>query len=90
MSRQYTLYTQQPKPKKIGIGVLSIAERGEAHFFSGKGEQGSEMLADMARARLDFAGSSGIKVSGFEQTGVERDGRPKYRFQEWWLVYLEK
>lgn len=87
MGKRFLLYVQQPKPKKIGVGVLSIDRNGDAHFFSGEGEQGCTMLADMTRAKIDFAAANGIMVSGFEPFGFERNGKTKYRLQEWWLAY---
>ncbi len=48
------------------------------------------MLADMTRARIDFAAANGIMVSGFEPCGFESNGKTKYRFQEWWLAYEEQ
>lgn len=85
MGRRFILYTQQPRPKAKGIGVLSIDRNGEAHFFSGNGEKESSILAAMTRARIDFAAASGLMVSGFEPCGHEPNGKTKYRYQEWWI-----
>ena len=90
MGKQYALYTQNPKPEKKGVGFLSIDRNGDANFFSGTGAQGCSMIARMVRAKIDFAAADGIMVSGFEPCGVERDGKKKFRYQEWWLAYEEK
>lgn len=87
MNKQFTLYTQLPKAKRIGGGVLSVGKDGDAMFFSGDGERDSKNLAEMIRVKLDFAGSNGLRLSGFERNGVDSGGREKYRFQEWWLAY---
>lgn len=87
---KYILHTQQPKPKEKGSGVLSIDRNGEANFFSRNGEQGCALLAVMTRAKIDFAAASGIMISGFEPGGFDRNGKTKYRYQEWWLTYEEK
>ena len=50
--KQYKLHTQIPKPKLIGVGVLSVDQTGTAHFFEGIGDKGSQLLADMQRVRL--------------------------------------
>jgi hypothetical protein len=31
--------------------------------------------------------ADGIMVSGFEEVGTDKTGRPKYRYQTWWIVY---
>lgn len=90
MGKQYALYTQNPKPEKKGVGFLSIDRNGDANFFSGTGAQGCYMIARMVRSRIDFAAADGIMVSGFEPCGVERNGKNKFRYQEWWLAYEEK
>lgn len=42
---KYILYTQYPKPKKIGIGVLCVGEDGDARFWSGNAENNDTILA---------------------------------------------
>lgn len=86
MNRQYKLYTQFPKPKLRGCGVLDVDENGVAHFLSGNGEYDSVVLAKMERVRIDMAGSDGIMLSGMQPT------KSNYIFQKWWLshLYLEE
>lgn len=87
MGRKFVLYAQNPKPKKIGVGVLSIDRGGEAQFFTGSGDRGDAILACMDRARIEHAAQAGIRLSGFEPHGFDRAGNQKYRYQEWWLAY---
>ena len=87
LSRQFVLIIQQPKPREVGPGVLSVDKAGEAMFFSGHGESGAAVLASLRRARLDTASANGIMLSGFESTGIDRSGREKLAYQEWWLRY---
>lgn len=89
MSGQFILFTQHPEPREVGLGVLSVGRDGEAQFFAGRGERGDSMLAEMVRSRMELAAAKGIMLSGFEPAGLERDGRPKFRHQEWWLAYPE-
>jgi len=86
---KFVLYIQNPKPKMIGDGVLSGSDKNDYHFFSGNGDKDDKFLAVLTRVQLDFAGSNGIMLSGFEQYGFERSGRAKYRHQQWWLVYKQ-
>ena len=90
MGKSFLLHVQLPSPEEKGAGVLSIDRNGEAHFFSGEGEQGCKILAEMTRAKIDFAAANGIMLSGFEPCGFERNGKTKYRYQEWWLAYDEQ
>lgn len=88
MGKQFKLITQQPKPKEVGVGVLSVDQKTqEAHFFSGFGDDASELLCAMERVRIDFAAAHGIMLSGMEPVGFDKFGKKKYRFQEWWLIY---
>ena len=81
---QFNLIIQRPKPKKPVNGVLNITRDGEATFFEGDGEHGSNIVAELLRVRIEFANSHGIMLSG-----VELMSRG-YRYQEWWLVYKEE
>jgi hypothetical protein len=74
--------------------VLSVSRDGEAQVFSGDGERGSRILAELVRARLDVAASEGLMISGMERDEITRDDirqgyRARYRYQQWWLTYVE-
>lgn len=89
MGRQFKLITQQPKPKVVGIGILSVDQKTqEAHFFHENGDHLSDFCCAMERTRLDFAAGHGIMLSGMEHVGFDRHGKKKFRFQEWWLIYI--
>jgi hypothetical protein len=90
MDRQFELITQKPKPRSLGLGVLSVDKSGDAQFFSGEGERDSKVLAGMKRCRLESASAHGIMLTGMEPTGVDRHGRETFAYQEWWLRYAAK
>ena len=87
VSEHFKLIIQKPKPKELGTGVLSIDKSGEAMFFEGNGESSAAVLASMQRVRVEFAGANGIMFSGMQPEGFERNGKQKFSYQEWWLVY---
>lgn len=89
LGRKFVLYMQNPKPKQIGVGVLSIDRGGEAQFFAGNGDAGNAIVACMDRVRIEFAAATGIRLSGFEPHGFDRAGNQKYQYQEWWLAYTK-
>lgn len=89
MSRQFRLMVQRPKLKDCGLGFLSVGKDGEAQFFDSDASDG-KVIAEMHRARIEFAAANGIMLSGMEPTGVDRAGMRKYVFQEWWLVYTHE
>lgn len=84
----FSLTTQQPKPKILGEGSLSISEKGEAQFFAGDAESNAPILATMFRVRIEWAGAVGVFISGMEPTGFDRAGKQKFRHQEWLLRHL--
>lgn len=84
----FVLVTQHPKAKELGIGSLSIAKNGDADFYEGNADSNSRILASMVRTRIEWAAAAGILISGMEQDGVDRAGRPKFKFQEWLLRHL--
>lgn len=86
-SDHFKLITQKPRPKELGTGVLSIDKSGEAMFFEGNGESAAQLLASMQRVRIEFAGATGIMLSGMQPEGFERNGTQKFAYQEWWLIY---
>lgn len=69
------------------MGSLSVGKDGEAHFFSGEGEQNSTVLAEMTRAKLEHVSAKGMKLSGMQPDGNTRAGQRKFLYQEWWLRY---
>lgn len=87
MTPQFRLYIQLPKPKDLGVGVISIDKTGTAHFFKDWGEAGSILLAEMVRTKIEFAGAMGIMLSGHQPDGFTKNGQEKFVYQEWWLTY---
>jgi hypothetical protein len=80
----YEIYSQEPRPEKICTGRFSMSSDGLAHALD---ERGQTVVAELSRARLEFAGADGLMVSGFEEAGRDKTGKPKFRYQEWWLRY---
>lgn len=85
----FILVTQLPKPKNLGEGSLSIGKDGEAQFFEGNCEANARILASMVRVKLDAAAAAGLFLSGMEPDGVDKSGRPKFKYQEWLLRHLQ-
>ena len=73
----YTIYSQHPEPKEIAVGSLSVGADGRAYIFSD-----DICVAELHRARMDFAAELGIMISGMEPVG-----RDRYRYQQWWCIY---
>lgn len=86
---RFALIIQKPVSKVMGPGCLSVSQNGEASFFEGDAGEGSRCLAELVRARIDWAAADGILVSGMEPDGCDRSGRPKYKYQEWLLRYID-
>lgn len=92
MGPKFGLVKQWPRPKpsvKPIPGVLAMSRQGDASFFRGDGSSSSDIVCDLMRAKIEFAGSHGIMLSGMEPAGCNKNGTLKYRYQEWWLVYLD-
>jgi hypothetical protein len=84
MSNVFTLYTQLPKLKKIGLGTLDV-DGGGAFFWSS--EDCTKILGALNRIRLEIVSRDGIRLSGFQANGFDNTGREKFVYQEWWLEY---
>lgn len=82
---KYHLYTLEPKTKEIGEGVLAVGN-GEAFLFDDQPGR-SVCLATLTRCQIRSAGPFSIILDGFEECGVDRAGRKKFRFQAWNLLY---
>jgi hypothetical protein len=82
---KFKLFVQLPKPKEIGVGVIDIGQNGTAHFFIK-----DRLVAEMVRVRLEWMAVKGLYLNGMELAGYDRNGTPKYRYQEWFLAFLEE
>ena len=83
--KQFTLYTQLPKVKKIGVGVLSIYNKDVAQFLN-SGEENAEILAILKDPVINFAGPDGFVLRGYESV-FSKSGAEKFMRQEWFLNY---
>jgi hypothetical protein len=81
---KWNLTISKPHEKTIGYGILSVVIGGYACFSS---EDTWTVLASMERVRLEWAAAEVVKISGFEAHGYEKNGNPKFIFQEWFLRY---
>ena len=81
----FTLFKMFPAQKKVGEGSFSVNAKGFARFYTP-----DKILETMDRVTLDYAGPHEICLSGMEPDGVDRNGRLKYKYQQWVLKYLEK
>jgi hypothetical protein len=81
----YEIYAQEPEPKKICLGRFSLSRDGLALAMD---KDGKMAVATIERARVDFIGADGILISGFEEIDRDETGKPKFRYQEWWLRYV--
>ena len=88
MSRQFKITVEYPNQKPLGVGVLSIDEKGEALFFEGHADGNSRTLAHMLSSRLVFAGAHVICIEGHEPCGFDNAGRQKTKYQKWYLRYV--
>jgi len=88
--RHFILNTLIPKPKMVGTGCLSVSNDGHAQLFSGDGGRYSRVLAEMKRARLEYVSANGMKLSGMEPAGIDRNGEQRYAYQEWWIIYNDR
>lgn len=84
---KFKLTTQfpKPKPKVIGVGEIDISRDGEASFYVK-----NSIVANMVRARVEWMAVAGLYLNGMELVGYEKDGTPKYRYQEWFVAYIEE
>jgi len=85
MKDQFNLITQIPKPKVRGIGRLNVDRKGLAVFCADK----NTVVVGMHRTRLESAAVDGLLLSGMELDGYDQHGVAKYKYQEWFLVYVD-
>jgi hypothetical protein len=89
-SKRFKLCIQIPKSKVVcESGTVSVDEKGDAMFFTGNGDANDTCVAEMTRARIDFAGAAGIMLSGMQPNGCDKTGASKYIYQRWWMIYEE-
>jgi len=82
----FRVYIQHPKPKDMGLCVISLDRHGQALLLT---SDGKGVVKDMTRARVDWIGGHGMMLSGMEENGHDRNLRIKYSYQEWFCAYVE-
>ena len=83
----FKLTAQFPKPRCLGDCTISLDDGTLAMAMDATGEKVFAPI--LHRARVQWMQARGFMVTGYEETGVDRTGRPKYRFQEWYCAYKE-
>jgi hypothetical protein len=83
----YEIYAQVPEPKKICLGRFALSREGQALAMD---RERKVVVTGLSRARVEFIGADGILISGFEEIAIDETGKPKFRYQEWWLRYDTK
>lgn len=80
---KYEIYSQLPKPKKIGVCSFALGTDGTIVAFND-----DSWVATLIRGKVDWAHADGIMVSGVEAKfyrGIER-----LRIQQWFLRYIHQ
>lgn len=76
------------KPKILGTGILTADEK-EAIFFSSS-DWDSIVLGRLKHPEIIFINFHGILIKGYESCGVDKTGKEKYNYQEWYCSYIEE
>lgn len=82
----FRVHLQYPKPKDMGLCGISLDKHGQALLLTA---DGNDCTMEMTRAKVDWMQKAGFIISGFETNGHERNGRPRFRYQEWFCAYVE-
>lgn len=85
----FILHKQKPKPDKKGIegnlAVHDLPPEGLAAYFF----QDEKILAQLNKPDIVFINPPGIMLRGYEPAGVDRQGRQKFTYQEWFLRFKD-
>ena len=85
------LYNFVPKKPRGGkdeieaVGHLAI-DHDTASFMVGEGAD-QKTIAKLSRPVVDYIGPCGIQIKGFEFSGYDKKGAPRYYFREWYCSY---
>lgn len=77
----YNFIPQTKKPKIVCIGYLGM-NNGSAHFTCD-----GEIIEILERAKVEYITPHGIFISGFLYVGIDRQGKKKYQYREWYCSY---
>lgn len=73
------VYKQKPRVMTQGVsGELSVDNK-QAHLFG----PDDLLIMEMLNPELVFINPAGLLLRGFEPNGVDKAGRSKYLYQEW-------
>ena len=89
---QYNFIPQKVRgnPKVIGQGILDVSNK-DAIFSSGqRGSKDSRVLGILKNPEIIFINSEGIMLKGYEPAGIDKAGRTKFNYQEWYCQFIEE
>lgn len=73
------------RTKPLGVGSeFSLLGNGDSLFVT------DDCVAhELKRCRVQRITSWGIVIDGMEEVGVDKTGRKKYRYREWFIRFVE-
>jgi len=78
---EYNFIPQTKNPRIVCTGYLGM-DKGTAHFTSNE-----KIIELLERAKVEYITPHGIFISGFLQTGIDKQGKMKYTYREWYCSY---
>ena len=76
------LYKQKPKPTKLVWHGYASGDNKAIHFF----DMDDKLICTLEKPDIIFINTDGLMIKGYEPNGVDRAGRQKYLYQEWYLI----
>jgi len=83
------LYLQKPKPSKKQLVGEVTSDKAEMFFWDDANNPQGHVLAKLEKPEIIFINSRGMMVKGYEPDGVDRAGRRKFKYQEWFVAFLD-
>jgi hypothetical protein len=85
---QYKIHVLTNQKKKfVCEGRISLTEYGVARALD---KSGKEVIGHLVFANVEQINDTGILISGFEEFIQNPFERPKYRYKEWLLKYIQE
>jgi hypothetical protein len=81
------LYIQKPKPSKTPLTGAATCDRGQMIYWDNPADPHARIMAQLEKPEIMFINSSGMMVKGYEPDGVDKTGRAKYKYQEWFIAF---
>jgi hypothetical protein len=64
-------------------------DKAEMFFWDDANNPQGHVLAKLEKPEIIFINSIGMMVKGYEPDGVDRAGRRKFKYQEWFVAFLD-